>query len=112
MREWMNVQRWEKRKGGNFKIIKMKIYKPTPLKNLSWSQAKSRFPLMNPLGDADKDGVKNFKDCKPFDIKRQGFVDIHGKEVKEVKCKECGGETRTPIDGYCMGCAFQKGLIK
>jgi len=50
----------------------MKIYKPTPLKNLSWSQAKSRFPLMKPFGDADKDGVKNFRDCKPFDIKRQG----------------------------------------
>ena len=51
----------------------MKIYKPTPLKNLSWSQAKSRFPLMKPFGDADKDGVKNFRDCKPFDIKRQGL---------------------------------------
>jgi len=57
----------------------MKIYKPTPLKNLSWPQAKSRFPLMNPFGDADKDGVKNFKDCKPFDIKRQ-------HKVKTDKC--------------------------
>ena len=59
----------------------MKIYKPTPLKNLSWPQAKSRFPLMNPFGDADKDGVKNFKDCKPFDIKRQG--EEHEEKTKD-----------------------------
>ena len=54
---------------------KQRIFKPKTLqkiKNLSWPQAKSRFPLMNPLGDADKDGVKNFKDCKPFDWKRKG----------------------------------------
>ena len=55
--------------------MKTKLFKPnTPkkLKNLSWPQAKARFPLLNPLGDADFDGVKNHKDCKPFDIKRQG----------------------------------------
>jgi len=45
---------------------------PQPIKNLSWPQAKARFPGLNPLGDADKDRVKNFRDCKPFDIKRQG----------------------------------------
>ena len=50
----------------------MKTYKPIQLKNLSWSQAKSRFPLMRPLGDADKDGLRNFRDCKPFDIMRKG----------------------------------------
>ena len=45
---------------------------PMDIKNLSWSQAKDRFPHMKPYGDADKDGLKNFKDCKPFDIKRKG----------------------------------------
>ena len=50
----------------------MKIYKPKPLKNLSWKQAKARFPLMKPYSDADKDGLKNFKDCKPFDWKKKG----------------------------------------
>ncbi len=45
---------------------------PQPIKNLSWSQAKARFPRLNPFGDADKDRVRNFRDCKPFDIKRQG----------------------------------------
>ncbi len=45
---------------------------PQRITNMNWKQAKARFPLMNPRGDADKDGVKNFRDCKPFDIKRQG----------------------------------------
>jgi len=42
-------------------------------KDLNWPQAKKRYPKMNPLGDWDKDKVKNFKDCKPFDRKKQGF---------------------------------------
>jgi len=50
----------------------MKIKKPILLKNLSWPQAKARFPLMKPYGDADKDGLKNFRDCKPFDMTRKG----------------------------------------
>ena len=52
-----------------------KIFKPNgpkKIQNLSWPQAKARFPLMKPYGDADGDGVKNFLDCKPFDRKRQG----------------------------------------
>ena len=27
---------------------------------------------MKPFGDADRDGLKNFKDCKPFDRMRKG----------------------------------------
>jgi len=46
---------------------------PKKITNLNWKQAKSRFPLMKPYGDADKDGLKNFRDCKPFDRTRQGF---------------------------------------
>uniref|UniRef100_A0A6M3LRZ4 Uncharacterized protein n=1 Tax=viral metagenome TaxID=1070528 RepID=A0A6M3LRZ4_9ZZZZ len=51
-------------------IIKPNV--PQKIINLNWPQAKVRFPLMKPNSDADKDGVKNFKDCKPFDFKRQG----------------------------------------
>lgn len=50
-------------------------FKPVTIKkivDLSWPQAKKRFPLMNPYGDADGDGLKNFRDCKPFDWKRKG----------------------------------------
>lgn len=52
-----------------------KLFKPDVpirMKNLNWPQARVRFPLLNPKGDVDFDGVKNHKDCKPFDIKRQG----------------------------------------
>lgn len=45
---------------------------PKRITNLNWNQAKKRFPLLNPYGDIDRDGVRNFRDCKPFNIKRQG----------------------------------------
>ena len=66
--------------------------------NLSWPQAKKRFPLMKPYGDADKDGVKNFLDCKPFDRMRQGEEHDDGKGDGRVtatedirRCPNCGG---------------------
>jgi hypothetical protein len=40
-------------------------------KDLNWEQAKKRYPNMQPFGDADRDGVINMFDCKPFDPKRQ-----------------------------------------
>ena len=51
------------------------LFKPVSIKkiqNLSWPQARARFPLMKPYGDADGDGMKNYLDCKPFDRRRQG----------------------------------------
>ena len=65
----------------------MKIKKPKLLKNLTWPQAKARFPLMKPYGDADKDGLKNFRDCKPFDIKRKG--EEHDEENDSEKTHKC-----------------------
>ncbi len=41
-------------------------------KNLTWAQAQKKYPRLNPFGDADKDGLINMFDCKPFDKKRQG----------------------------------------
>ena len=57
---------------------------PQPLKNLSWPQAKARFPGLKPYGDADRDGLKNYKDCKPFDIKRQGKEHEEEEESKRA----------------------------
>jgi len=37
---------------------------------MNWNQAKVRYPKLSPFKDADKDGVKNWLDCKPFDKKR------------------------------------------
>lgn len=45
---------------------------PKNINNLNWKQAKERFPLMKPYSDADKDGLSNFRDCKPFDWKKKG----------------------------------------
>ena len=45
---------------------------PKGIKTLNWNQAKARFPLLKPYGDADRDGLKNFRDCKPFDRMKQG----------------------------------------
>jgi len=41
-------------------------------KDLTWRQALSRNPKLNPLGDADRDGRLNMFDCRPFDKKRDG----------------------------------------
>jgi len=77
--------------------IKMKTYKPKNLKNLTWPQAKARFPNMKPLGDADGDKLKNKFDCKPFDIKRKGEEHDDGKKEGRVtatedirRCPKCG----------------------
>lgn len=71
--------------------------KPTDVskKNMTWPQAKVRFPLLNPMKDADKDGVINLLDCKPFDRKRQGFfhrdqgvlddISIEFEDIKKLK---------------------------
>lgn len=40
-------------------------------KDRSWTQAKARNPKLLPFSDADKDGVSNWLDCKPFDKRRQ-----------------------------------------
>lgn len=45
--------------------------KPINKKNLTWPQAKALYPKLNPRGDADRDGVKNCFDCRPFNKKRQ-----------------------------------------
>jgi len=42
-------------------------------KNLSWPQAKRRFPMLNPYKDTDGDSVKNIFDCRPFNKRKQGF---------------------------------------
>ena len=49
-------------------------------RNLSWPQAKRRFPLLSPMKDADKDGVINLLDCRPFNKKKQGWGHEERKE--------------------------------
>jgi len=40
--------------------------------DMNWKQAKKAYPKLKPFADADRDGVRNKFDCKPFDKKRQG----------------------------------------
>jgi hypothetical protein len=42
-----------------------------PLKDLTYPQAKKRFPFLNPNGNIDGDNKVNKKDCRPFDSMRQ-----------------------------------------
>ena len=55
-------------------------------KNMSWTQAKAKFPKLSPFKDADKDGVSNWLDCKPFDRKRQDDKEW-GETVPEKSIK-------------------------
>ena len=50
-----------------------KQHKKISKKDLTWPQAKIRYPLLKPMKDVDRDGVINLLDCRPFDRKRQGF---------------------------------------
>ena len=47
-------------------------------KNMTWSQAKRKYPNLKPYGDADRDGVKNKFDCRPFDRRLQDVTLYHG----------------------------------
>jgi len=42
-----------------------------PIKDLTYPQAKKRFPFLNPNGNIDGDNKVNKKDCRPFDSMRQ-----------------------------------------
>lgn len=67
-----------KNKEANVKQHLRKVVRPIAgvfaLKDLNWKQSKKVFPLMNPNGDWDGDGVKNKKDCRPFDVERQHVI--------------------------------------
>jgi len=47
--------------------------KVIPKKDMTWPQAKIRFPKLKPMVDTDRDGVINLLDCRPFYKKRQGI---------------------------------------
>lgn len=49
---------------------KRRIYHPGLTKNMSWNQLKAVRPRMKPFGDADRDRVPNFRDCRPLNPKK------------------------------------------
>lgn len=58
-------------------IFNSKRIKNIPKKNLTWAQAKIKYPKTNPFGDSDKDGTKNWMDCKPFNKFKQDDDDYN-----------------------------------
>lgn len=50
------------------------------------NKQKRKILILKPNGDYDKDGVKNSKDCRPFDPKKQGL--LHDLAIKSLKKKE------------------------
>lgn len=78
------------KKNGKKKVIKPVFgYRPPVKKkvsknNMNWGQAKAKYPKLNPLGDADKDGVQNWLDCKPFNKKEQGILHSIGSAINRA----------------------------
>jgi len=64
--------------------------------NLTYPQAKARFPNLHPFRDADKDGLRNMNDCRPFNRKRQG--EIH-KTLPEKSAAHRIAERRASKEG-------------
>lgn len=57
---------------------------PKIKKGMNWLQAKTKYPKLSPFGDADKDGLMNMYDCKPFNK----FLRDPEKPAKEPKNKK------------------------
>jgi len=55
-------------------------------KLMTYPQTKQAGIRLKPYGDVDKDGVRNSRDCRPFDPKKQGF--IHDAKMKALRWQE------------------------
>jgi len=80
------------------KITTFKPKVPMNIKNLSWKQAKARFPLLKPYGNADGDRLTNCRDCKPFDRLRQG--ERHETKEEKIERFDNGLISEEEIDNY------------
>jgi len=82
-------QKQKKDKLISFKPVSFAPYatKVKQKQKMSWNQAKTKYPSLNPYADADKDGVPNISDCKPFN-KNEHIVIKYGRgTAKDVKDK-------------------------
>jgi len=58
-----------------------------PKKELTYAQAKLRYPKLKSFADNDGDGKLNMFDCKPFDKKRHGFTVKNGRLYASIGLK-------------------------
>lgn len=91
---WANGKQFSWTKGGEeFSWTKNKAI---PKKDMNYKQANQFFSL-TPIGDADRDGVPNWRDCRPYDSSRQGkHFDAFKEKVGGVagKVKEATGKVK------------------
>jgi hypothetical protein len=64
------------------------LFQNIPLKNLSWKQAKVRFPGINPYADYDGDRIQNRFDFRPFDSSRQKVPNRRESVANEFSVRE------------------------
>jgi len=65
-----------------FKGNKLKDEVKISEKDMTWNQVKKKYPHMNPFGDADKDGVPNWKDCRPLNKHKQDKGRRRSREIE------------------------------
>jgi len=97
-----------------FKNSKQRKAVMARLKNSNYSQIRKQGIYITKQGDADKDGIKNYKDCKPFDPNRQGK--LHELQVKLLKRKEANLEKarlkeQTKLNKLRQDLAKKRGVI-
>jgi len=63
-----------------------------PKRLLTWPQAQVKYPRLNPFGDADRDGILNAWDCKPFDPLRHGpnYPTYEAQKESRIKLRKAG----------------------
>jgi len=83
-RGWWGERRWHAiaaRKGWRGRAGAEGMTK-SEKKDLTYAEAKKLGFRLTPTGDADRDGVRNSRDCRPYDARRQD------NEVDETAAKE------------------------
>jgi hypothetical protein len=87
----LDCRLFRNRKNKRCKALKSIRYKDK--KDLSFKEAKLRYPKLRAFGDADKDGVKNKKDCRPFNKHKHmvALTDSNGEKIIYAHPKEYKG---------------------
>ena len=59
-----------KKNQNNKRCILLRSIRNKPKSQLSWKEAKAKYPFLKSYGNADKDKYANIKDCRPFNKKK------------------------------------------